>query len=505
MGHLPDQCCCGSGCNGWWYDGLPSNGFEGNEIDGSTKDDCNRWDDCDGDGNFNDPVDCACKLIDGEPNLCCGPAVPAKITINSSVLWDFGWYRDALNLTCQADPSIVDPPSASYSCSGRNFTVWEPDTSWEWITGGSISNLELELSPFSDPQDGEMAQGCCAKYYYGSVAVDGPNAPGVADNPWGFSLPPEAYCGPQYVYEAPPKLRAYARLVMQFRGEGPNGVIPTVHPRMTLLTVLDIYIGLDGHGEGWSDFGKLSESEYTHPVNLYNFTSVYVDGCNCNGWGYIEPPAEVDGQDVVHILDTVDWSNNVKVTSGSQGYWHYAHEHADPDNTYTVEYGRAYEGGGTNVCSCGPAGRDPNCCPEEPTYTLSSYSGCESLVLTGCTGGCSFPQPWTLNAGYRDGNWSCASNGTKVWTTAERADFYYVGQLSTFQNQPIAANDDTSFNSVAIGCVDPCGSYGDTGQTHIVRGGFRGGIAPAQVFPNCGLRNFQITYPGYPGVESPTT
>ena len=503
MGHLPDQCCCGSGCNGWWFEGQPSSGFEGNIIDGSDKLSCNRFDDCDGDGNFDDAVDCACPLIDGQPNLCCGPAVPDKIVIDSSVLWDFGWFRDPVNLTCQDDSSIVDPPVASYNCPDRNFTVWEPDTSWQWVTGGAITNLELKLSPFSDPNVGEMEQGCCAKYYYGSVAVDGPTSPGVAANPWGFTLP-STDCGPQTVLEPPPKLRAYARMVMMFRGEGPNTVTPTVHPRMTLITVLDIYIGLDGHGEGWSGFSQLGEGEHTHPVNLFNFTSVYVDGCNCNGWGYAEPPSEVEGQDVIHILDTVDWSNNVKVTSeGGQGYWHYAHEHpGSPDNTYTVDYGTAYVGPGSNVCGCDTRGPDPFCCPDDPTYTLSSYSGCSSLVLSGCTGGCAFPPPWTLGARFNDGNWSCAKSGPNVWTSAFDADFT-VGGFG--DNQPLPANNNKSFGCINMSCIDPCDSGdADFGQTENVKGAFRS-AGPAVRFPNCGLRDFQITYPGYPGVESPVT
>ena len=510
MGMNPDFCCCGVGCNGWWHDGQPSSGFEGNIIDGSEKLSCNRWDDCDGDGVPETYVDCACPTTpDGEPNICCGPGVPDVINISSSVLWDFAWRRTALNLRCQGAGIGVplDPPTVSYDCTDRNFTQWEP-TSWEWRAGGSISGLQLELSVDGDTNAGEMPSGCCAKYYYGSVALDGPTAPGLNDNPWGMDLAGLATvdCGPQLHYSAPPKLRAYGRLLMMFRGEGPNEVVPVVHERLTLLTRLDIIIGLDGYGETWGGSivgNRLPEYKRTTPVSLFNFTSVFTDGCNCNGFGYIEPPAEVEDQPVIHILDTVDWSNNLKVVE--QSFWNYAHPHPiAADNTYTIDYGRSYSGSGTNVCGCGSARADPNCCPDEPLYTIASYSGCDDIFLPNCTGGCANPKPWALGHAVIGANFSCANDGHHVWTTNEKLDWsgppsVYNGEGGPFGG--VAANDGTSWESILGGCTDPCGAHGDTGQTHTVVGGFKAGGAPVN-FPTCGLRNFQIQYPGYPGVEN---
>ena len=489
-------CCCSGGCNGYIdEDGEPSNGF-GSGVAG--KADCNRTDDCDGDGFAETTTMCGCEN-DLEDSDCCGPSVPDYVLINSNVYWDWGWFRKALSATCQGTAAPADPPSVSYNCNEQNIRVWEHDDGgWDWVQSEAITNLKLELNnAIADPGDGEMAPGCCAKYYYGSMEIDGPTRKGFNTNPWGL---PSIGWDSALSYQAPPKLRVVGRLVLQFKGKGPNDEIPVIHPTVACLAKLSLWIGLDGYGttyhecvanNGWQS-GTFSQAAF-----LVNLSVVNVVGCSCNGMGYLPPtdPTDPGDEPLVHVLDTIDWGNNLKGDWGS--FWHYAWPHpTNPDSTGTATWGTTPGRGGV----CGSLGTCP--VTGSPFY-LSAFSGCSDISLANCTSGCADPEVWWRPAGAIDGNWSCKRPGTYVWTTFEDQD----GATDiNYGDQPNPDNTDTSWQCYLYENNNPCHTTGSahTGPTFQVRGGFRGKFgAESIVFPNAGLKDLQIEFPGYPGVEYP--
>ena len=480
-------CCCSAlgGCNGWWSDPdfppqEPSSGFEGGDVksyNGIPR--CKRP----------DGTDCG---VEDDPTNCCGPAVPATISVTATTWWDFMWARAPFGLSCQSALAPDDPPEPIPHCGQQTWTVWEGGEGWGWVEGGGLNitlahDNEAALAA-GDTSPGEMPPSCCSHYYYGSAALGGPSRPAFSTNPWGYEThqftcsgePPE-----QVAYQPPSSLRAYCRMVLTFKGEGPNG--QGVQPRIVLQAKLELYIGLSGFTQGttgadhWIDGitnGKLPESYRVGVAELYGGASVDVDSCNCSGMG-------TDGDDVgTNVIDKIDWGYQP-----TGAYWNYAWPH--PTAADDVDYA-VY---GTSTYGTPPCGSD---CTAE-TFALHAFSCCTDANPLSCPIGlppsdCQGQAPYCrTTAGIF--NYSRKRHGLHVWSTADKAwgDSY----RKHYEGSEFGPNNETSWHCWYYHTNNPCQDIRDcplSSDYSIATARIKGGFVSAAptFFPSPGLRDFLI-------------
>lgn len=485
-------CCCqpNGGCNGWWTDPNyppqePSTGFETGdvkELNGTAR--CTRP----------DGTDCG---VEDDPKNCCGPAVPGAISVTATTWWDFMWSRQKFGLTCQGGPLAPDdPPEPIPHCGQQTWTVWEGEEGWTWVEGGGLNvtlvrDNEAALAA-GDWSSGEMRPSCCAHYYYGTAFLGGPSRPAFSDNPWGYESHQFTCSGgsPQTQYSPPSSLRAYCRMVLTFKGEGPNGHIPFVQPRIFLQAKLEIYFALDGFTSGstgadhWIDGitnGNLPEDVRVGVAELYGSASVDVRACNCTGIG------EVGDDAGVNVMDKIDWG-----LQPTGAYWNYAWPHPTVwDDSDTSHYGSV--GSGSAPCGTGSG----QCTAE--TFTLQAYSCCTNANPATCPdspppSNC-WPQVPHCRTVANIYNHSRRRHGLHCWSTAD--DRWADGYRKRYDGSQYGHNDDTSWHCWEYATANPCQNIRDCPLSTVesiatarVKGGF---VSNAPIFfPNPGLRDFMI-------------